>query len=202
MDNDGKTISDKNDFYRNEKVCKMLTAKYRLHFANGKDNIKEERLRPYDKAKHKVYKALKEELSNARNWEELKDALSDREIEMKFKISRTTREVQGVKFEYGGFSFSGSKVSREFSYMNIDYQLRRNAFEDDFNNRQANIRQPRKEAIQNVSQSRSEDRFGSGLGLFSGIGSSFDVADAEANQEMAEILRKKKKAKRKRGMRL
>ena len=36
VDNDGKTISDKNDFRRNEKVCKMLTAKYRLHFANGK----------------------------------------------------------------------------------------------------------------------------------------------------------------------
>ena len=44
VDNDGKTISDKNDFRRNEKVCKMLTAKYRLHFANGKEHIKEERL--------------------------------------------------------------------------------------------------------------------------------------------------------------
>lgn len=202
VDNDGKTISDKNDFYRNEKVCKMLTAKYRLHFANGKDNIKEERLRPYDKAKHEVYKALKEELPHARSWSELKDALSERNIEMKFKVSRTTREVQGVKFEYGGISFSGSKVSREFSYMNIDNQLGRNAFEDDFNHRQAAVRQPREEAVQTVSQNRSDDNFSSGLGLFSGIGSSFDVADAEANQEMAEILRKKKKAKRKRGMRL
>ncbi len=203
VDNDGKTISDKNDFYRNEKVCKMLTAKYRLHFANGKDNIKEERLRPYDKAKHEVYKALKEELSNARSWEELKDALSDRDIELKFKVSRTTREVQGVKFEYGGISFSGSKVGREFSYMNIDYQLRGNAFENDFNHRQATIRQPREEAVQTVSQNRSEDSSGSGLGLFSISGSSYNAADAEANQEMAEIQRKKKKkAKRKRGMRL
>lgn len=200
VDNDGKTISDKNDFYRNEKVCKMLTAKYRLHFANGKDNIKEERLRPYDKAKHEVYKALKEELPNARSWNELKEALSERDIEMNFKVSRTTKEVQGVKFEYGGISFSGSKVSREFSYMNIDYQLRQNAFEDDFNQRQAAIRQPKQETVQTVSQNRSEDSIGSGLGLFSGIGSSFDVADAEANQEMAEMLRRKKKAKRKRGM--
>ena len=202
VDNDGKTISDKNDFYRNEKVCKMLTAKYRLHFANGKNNIKEERLRPYDRAKHEVYKALKEELPNARSWNGLKEALSERDIEMRFKVSRTTREIQGVKFEYGGISFSGSKVSREFSYMNIDYQLRQNAFEDDFNHRQATIRQPKEETVQTVSQNRSEDSISSGLGLFSGIGSSFDVADAEANQEMAEILRKKKKAKRKRGMRL
>lgn len=202
VDNDGKTISDKNDFYRNEKVCKMLTAKYRLHFANGKDNIKEERLRPYDKAKHEVYKALKEELPNARNWEELKDALSDRDIELKFKVSRTTREIQGVKFEYGGISFSGSKVSREFSYMNIDYQLRRNAFEDDFNNRQTAIRQPREKTVQTVVQNRSEDSSGSGLGLFSISGLSYNAADAEADQEMAEMLRKKKKAKRKRSMRL
>lgn len=202
VDNDGKTISDRNDFYRNEKVCKMLTAKYRLHFANGKDNIKEERLRPYDKAKHEVYKALKEELLHARSWNELKETLSNRGIEMKFKVSRTTKEVQGVKFKYGGISFSGSKVSREFSYINIDYQLRRNAFEDDFSHRQASIRQPKEEAVQTVSQNRSEDNSGSSFGLFSISGSSYNAADAEANQEMAEILRKKKKAKRKRGMRL
>ena len=96
VDNDGKTISDKNDFRRNEKVCKMLTAKYRLHFANGKDHIKEERLRPYDRAKHEIYKALKEELSQVQNWADLKDALADRDIDMKFKVSRTTREIQGV----------------------------------------------------------------------------------------------------------
>ena len=108
VDNGGKTISDKNDFRKNEKVCKMLTAKYRLHFANGKDHIKEERLRPYDRAKYEIYKALKEELSQVQNWADLKDALADRDIDMKFKVSRTTREIQGVKFEYNGFSFSGS----------------------------------------------------------------------------------------------
>lgn len=201
VDNDGKTISDKNDFYRNEKVCKMLTAKYRLHFANGKDNIKEERLRPYDRAKYEVYKALKEELPHARSWEELKNTLSDRGIDLKFKVSRTTREVQGVKFEYGGISFFGSKVSREFSYMNIDYQLRRNAFEDDFKSGQTTNRPQREEQQRTITPQYSNDT-GLGLGLFSGIGSSSNVADMEANQEMAEILRKKKKAKRKRSMRL
>ena len=63
----------------------MLTAKYRLHFANGKDHIKEERLRPYDKAKHEIYKALKEELSKAHSWDDLKEVLADRDIDMKFK---------------------------------------------------------------------------------------------------------------------
>ena len=49
VDNDGRTISDKNDRYRNEKVCKMLTARYRLHFAEGKENVNFMRLRHHDK---------------------------------------------------------------------------------------------------------------------------------------------------------
>lgn len=90
----------------------MLTAKYCLHFANGKDYIKEERLRPYDKAKHEIYKALKEELPTAHSWDNLKDALADREIDMKFKVSRTTREIQGVKFEHNGFLSPAQSRSR------------------------------------------------------------------------------------------
>lgn len=120
---------------------------------------------------------------------------------MKFKASRTTREVQGVKLEYNGIPFSGSKVSREFSYMIIDYQLRQNAFGDGFKSSQTIIQPPREEQLQTVIPERSNDT-GLGFGLFSGIGSSSNVADMEANQEMAEILRKKKKAKRKRLFRL
>ena len=39
VDNDGRTISDKNDRYRNEKVCKMLTARYRLHFGGSRNLV-------------------------------------------------------------------------------------------------------------------------------------------------------------------
>ena len=76
-------------------------------------------------------------------------------------------------------------------------------FEDDFNHRQVAIRKLREEAAKTVSQKRSEDSSGNGLGLFSISGSSYNAADAEADQEMAKILqKKKKKAKRKRGIRL
>jgi len=33
IDNNGKTVSDKNDRYRSEKICKELTEKYGLYFA-------------------------------------------------------------------------------------------------------------------------------------------------------------------------
>ena len=197
VDNDGKTISDKNDFRRNEKACKMLTAKYRLHFANGKDHIKEERLRPYDRAKHEIYKALKEVLPKAQNWNELKEALADRDIDMKFKVSRTTREIQGVKFEYNGFSFSGSKVSREFSYLNIDNRLEQNACAPSFEFHKQGFTHKNEEVQQSVSHSDNGSSIG--LGLLNGS-SSYDATVAEEAE--FNRLMKKKKAKRKRGFRL
>ena len=197
VDNDGKTISDKNDFRRNERACKMLTAKYRLHFANGKDHIKEERLRPYDRAKHEIYKALKEELPTTQNWDELKEALADRDIDMKFKVSRTTREIQGVKFEYDGFSFSGSKVSREFSYLNIDNRLEQNACAPSFEFHKQGFTHKNEEVQQSVSHSDNGSSIG--LGLLNGS-SSYDATVAEEAE--FNRLMKKKKAKRKRGFRL
>ena len=190
-------ISDKNDFRRNEKACKMLTAKYRLHFANGKDHIKEERLRPYDRAKHEIYKALKEELPKVQNWADLKDALADRDIDMKFKVSRTTREIQGVKFEYNGFSFSGSKISREFSYLNIDNRLEENACASLFESPKQESRHKEEKVQQSVSH--SDDGSGISLGLLNG-NSSYDATAAEEAE--FNRLMKKKKAKRKRGFHL
>ena len=197
VDNDGKTISDKNDFRRNEKVCKMLTAKYRLHFANGKDHIKEERLRPYDKVKHEIYKALKEELPKAHGWDDLKDTLAGRDIDMKFKVSRTTRKIQGVKFEHNGFSFSGSKISREFSYLNIDNRLEENACASLLESAKQEPKQQKEEVLQSVSH--SDDSFGFNLGLLNGS-SSYDASAAEEAE--FNRLMKKKKAKRKRGFHL
>jgi len=197
VDNDGRTISDKNDRYRNEKVCKMLTAKYRLHFANGKDQVKEERLRPYDRAKHEIYKALKEKLPKVRDWQELKDALDIWNIDMKFKVSRTMQEVQRVKFEHNGFSFSGSKISWEFSYLNINSRLERNAFSSSLECVRQEIGHKDEDLEQGISQ--FDRGVGFGIGLFCGD-SSYDATAAE-EAEFNRLI-KKKKAKRKRGFHL
>lgn len=192
VDNESKTISDKNDFRRNEKVCKMLTAKYRLYFANGKDHIKEERLRPYDKAKHEIYKALKKELPQAHSWDDLKDVLA-----IKFKVSRTTREIQGIKFEHNGFSFSGSKISREFSYLNIDNRLEENACASLLKSAKQESQQQKKEEQQSISH--SDNGIGFSLGLLNSS-SSYDATAAEEAE--FNRLMKRKKAKRKRGFHL
>ena len=127
VDNDGRTISDKNDRYRNEKVCKMLTARYRLHFAEGKEHVNFMRLRRHDRVKYFIYHALKREVPNARSWSELRLALRRYGIDTQWKLSRTTGEMQGVKFTCDQLTFSGSKIDRQFSFLNIDQELRYNA---------------------------------------------------------------------------
>ena len=198
VDNDGKTISDKNDRYRNEKVCKMRTAKYRLHFANGKDCIKEERLRPYDRAKHEIYKALKAEVPYAQSWNELKAALTTRGIDMKFKVNRTTREVQGVKFGYSGYTFSGSKINREFSYLNIDRQLERNTYAPSYSYRKAIRANHAPLPLVQERKVEWDESPSSGLGLLTSSPTSNAADEAAFEAE----LKRKKKAKRKRGFRL
>lgn len=51
----------------------------------------------------------KEELSNARSSEELKNALSDRVFELKFEVSWSTMEMKGAKFEITVFYFLAQK---------------------------------------------------------------------------------------------
>ena len=123
--------------------------------------------------------------------------LADRDIDMKFKVSRTTREIQGVKFEYDGFSFSGSKVGREFSYLNIDNRLEENACASLFESPKQESRHKEENVQQSVSH--SDDGSSISLGLLNG-NSSYDATAAEEAE--FNRLMKKKKTKRKRGFHL
>jgi hypothetical protein len=71
IDNNGKTISDKNDRFRSEKICKQLTEKYDLYFASGKENVKIHRLKEPEKTKYEIYEALKAAVPKCRNWNAL-----------------------------------------------------------------------------------------------------------------------------------
>ena len=47
-------------------------------------------------------------------------------VEMRFKYKGKSDEVQGVVFTMNGYSFSGSKIDRRFSFSKIDATLERN----------------------------------------------------------------------------
>ena len=187
IDNNGKTISDRNDRFRSEKICKELTAKYGLYFAGGKENVKEHRLKEPDKTKYEIYQTLKAEIARCRDWKALLAHLKKQDIDVRFKYKSNSQEVQGIIFEKNGYHFNGSKVDRSFSYSKIDFALQQN------NREYEQQMQGVVNLISNVAEVTSglaNDLIEGGLGLFQTHG----IVPAEVYNTLDK---KKKKKKRK-----
>jgi len=185
IDNNGKTISDKNDRFRSEKICKELTTKYDLYFASGKEKIKEHRLKEPDKTKYEIYQALREKIPKSRNWKSLLAHLRNEGIDVHFKYKGNTQEVQGIIFEKNGYHFNGSKVDRGFSYSKIDFALQQN------NREHEQQMQGAVNLVSNVADVTSKlvnDLIEGGLGLFQTHGT--------IPAEVYNTLDKKKKKKK------
>ena len=185
IDNNGKTISDRNDRFRSEKICKELTAKYGLYFADGKEKVKEHRLKEPDKTKYEIYQALKAEITRCRDWKTLLSHLKMQDIDIRFKYKGNSQEVQGIIFEKNGYLFNGSKVDRSFSYSKIDFALQQNDREHE-QQMQGTIN-----LISNVAEVTSglaNDLIEGGLGLFQTHGT--------VPAEVYNTLDKKKKKKK------
>ncbi|MBK5721099.1 relaxase/mobilization nuclease domain-containing protein [Dysgonomonas sp. Marseille-P4677] len=126
IDNNGKVISDKNDRYRNEAICKKIKNKYELSFGKSKDKVKQHRLRGKDKTKYQVYNAVKDALSRSTNWDNFEKRLKENGIILSYKYKGQTNEIQGISFTIGNVTFKGSEVDRGFSYLKIDKLLDEN----------------------------------------------------------------------------
>ena len=124
IDNDGKLISNRNDRYRSERICKELTEKHGFYFASDKKQVKRNRLRGADKAKYEIYDTLKELIPVVNNWQELTERLKEQGVHVKFKYRGNTTEIQGVIFSKDNYSFNGSKIDRECSYSKITQRLK------------------------------------------------------------------------------
>ena len=182
IDNDGKTISNKNDRYRSEKICKELTKKYELYFAKGKENVKVHRLKEPDKTKYEIYNCLKEFVPKCKNWQELEAKLKAEGIAINYKFRGKTNVVQGISFSKNNLKFNGSKVDRQFSYSKIDHQLLQNKM---------------KEYIE-VYKNHSKDPALYEL-IRKGL---YQVAKDERRQREKESVRLKSKKKKRRGYRM
>jgi len=132
VNNEGKTISSKNDRYRSEKICKELTRKYDLYFATGKENVKVHRLKEPDKTKYEIYNCLKETVPKCKDWTELEARLKAEGITINYKFRGNTIVVQGISFTKNNLKFNGSKVDRQFSFSKITYQLEQNKLQEYF----------------------------------------------------------------------
>ena len=132
VNNLGKTISNKNDRYRSEKICKELTRKNDLYFAKGKENVKVHWLKEPDKTKYEIYYSLKELVPKCKDMDELEAKLKKEGITLHYKYRGNTNVVQGISFIKNNLRFNGSKVDREFSYSKIKYRLDQNKVQEYF----------------------------------------------------------------------
>ena len=126
VDNNGKTISDKNDRYRNTKVCKQLKDKDKLTYGKGKDNINVQKLRGAEKTKHEIYHTIKDTLPKVKDWYQFEQVLNQQEISIEYKRKGQTEEIQGISFKRGECSFKGSDIDRKFSYSKLKTALNEN----------------------------------------------------------------------------
>ncbi|WP_165026175.1 relaxase/mobilization nuclease domain-containing protein [Dysgonomonas sp. ZJ279] len=186
VDNDGKTISDKNDRYRNEKVCKQLKDKYNLTYGKGKENVNVQKLKGAEQTKYEIYHAIKGSLSKAKSWQQFEETLKQKGISIEYKLKRQTDEVQGISFKKGDHSFKGSEVDRQFSYFKLDMMLNDNNHSQE--QQQINIpKETGSPILENIALGVAD--------IASGIGGLFDIQPSDYDPNESETLKKKKKKK-------
>ena len=209
INNEGKTISDQNDFRRNEQVTKQLKRKYGLTFSKGKGRTKTERLRGQEKTRYEIYRIVMTALLQSKSWPEFEADIRkqgvDVEIVMKRKDSRDYKDIQGLRFTKDGLTFKASQIKRDLTFANIVLYLDENAKKEQEakttyqqqarqNNQPRQEPNPRQEERQEESHqhtSGSSISFPS-LGLFDTNNPVYDPED----EDFRRRLQQKKKKKR------
>ncbi len=190
--NDGRTISDRNERIRSTRICKELTRKYGLYFADGKEQVKCHRLKEPDKTKYELYSILKMEIARCGNWNMLIANLEKQGVEVQFKYKGGSDVVQGVVFSKNGYPFSGSKIDRRFSYSKIDAALNANRHEE---RRKVMGSQTAEYPIPSMPQfepNGNNDLYSGSIGLFMSGNAN---AQADENYFEEQLKRKDKKKK-------
>ena len=106
--------------------------------------------------------------------------------------------MEAVKFTCNQLTFSGSKIDRQFSFLNIDQELKYNALSATMNQRQVQVETIREELRHEYQQ---KNHSGISLGLFTPSPTDYDTEEAIQVNRLKK-KKKKKKPKRKRGFSL
>ena len=192
--NDGRTISDRNERIRSTRVCKELTRKYGLYFADGKEQVKHHRLKEPDKTKYELYSILKSEVARCGNWSILIANLKKQGVDVQFKHKGKSDEIQGVIFSKNGYPFSGSKIDRRCSYSKIDAALNANRHMERqrvMGNQVAGHEYPMQQPPQ-FAPKENDDLYSGSIGLFMPAN-----ANAQADEDYFEEQLKRKNKKNK-----
>ena len=124
INNEGKLISDRNDYRRNEQVTKALKSKYGLTYGTDKSNTNTRKLRNAERAKYEIHNGVKDALKGADSWQKFKNELAKRGVLLEFVYKdKEQTKVQGIRFCKDGYSFKGTQISREYSFVKLDARL-------------------------------------------------------------------------------
>ena len=201
INNNGKLISDRNDYRRNEQVTKVLKSKYGLTYGTDKSKTNTRKLRNAERAKYEIHNAVKGALNNSDSWQKFKSELAKRGIHLEFVYKDKERiKVQGIRFCKDGYSFKGTQISRDYSFGKLNARLE--GTENHVSARAISTQQYEQgsfkdELLSFISESSQNPWNGiSSIGLFA-------PANAQTFEQFPEDeSSKKKKKKRKRGFSL
>ena len=197
--NEGKSITDQNDFRRNEQVAKLLKRKYGLTFSNGKRRTKIERLRGTEKTKYEIYHAVGTALLRCKSWPEFVNHLRANGVEvelvMKRNGSKDLKDLQGMRFKKDGYTFKASQIRRGLSFAGIMSKLNSNAEKEqqrtiNSQTHQIQTEQPIQETYSKQQERNEQSISIPSLGLFDTTNPICDPAEEEFRRRMQ---RKKKK---------
>ena len=201
INNDGKFISDRNDYRRNEQVTKALKSKYGLTYGTDKCNTNTRKLRNAERAKYEIHNAVKDALKVADSWQKFKNELAKRgvRLELVYKDKERTK-VQGIRFCKDGYSFKGTQISRGYSFGKLNARFE--GMENHVSARAKSAQQyeqgcHKNEQVPFMTESSQDPWDGiSSIGLFA-------PANAQTFEQFPEDeSSKKKKKKRRRGFSL
>ena len=201
INNEGKLISDKNDYRRNEQVTKALKSKYGLTYGTDKSKTNTRKLRNAERAKYEVHNAVKEALKGADSWQKFKNELAKRGVHLEFVYKDKERtKVQGIRFSKDGYSFKGTQISRDYSFgkMNTRFKVMENHLSARASSTQQYEQGSFKDELLSFMSESSQNPWNgiSSIGLFA-------PANAQTFEQFPEDeSSKKKKKKRRRGFSL
>lgn len=126
VSNSGKTISDSNERYRSQKICRDITEREGLYMAPDKENVKRNRLREPDKTRYRIFDIIKAELRRHTDFDRFIAAIESQGIECTLINNGSTNKVQGIRFKMGKYAFNGSKIDKSCSYSKLIHALEAN----------------------------------------------------------------------------
>ena len=201
INNEGKLISDRNDYRRNEQVTNVLKSKYGLTYGTDKSKTNTRKLRNAERAKYEIHNAVKGALNNSDSWQKFKSELAKRGVHLEFVYKDKERtKVQGIRFSKDGYSFKGTQISRDYSFGKLNTRFK--VMENHLSARASSTQQYEQgsfkdELLSFMSKSSQNPWNGiSSIGLFA-------PANAQAFEQFPEDeSSKKKKKKHRRGFSL